>query len=370
MTASPQNPAGPVARGTPAGDVNVTTASHMRGEHMRAEIEEQPNRWLDLTVSQHEAIDSAADLIRTNNPELLVFAARGSSDHAAQYGQYLAHNLLNVPAMLATPSTFTAFGTALRFPRSVMLAISQSGESPDLLATVRATHLAGVPVITFTNNPDSSLAKLGDIHVALSAGPELSVAATKTYTAELLALYAVITQAASASWDDTLQSVQNVASAAARVFGDGGRVVSTWTERLMDAPRVLIVGRAYSMSTAKEGALKLMETSSIAASGWSAADAKHGPLGQVVPGTPVIFLTASPGGRESVESLVHDVNGLGGQPIILGSSFPGMSHHSLDPALIPLLEIIPLQQLALKLSVARGLDPDRPPGLLKVTQTH
>lgn len=347
---------------------SASTASP--GEHMQAEIAEQPDRWLEFTASQQETINSAATLIRTTSPELLVFAARGSSDHAAQYGQYLAHNLLKIPAMLATPSTFTAFGTALRFPQSVMLAISQSGESPDLLATVRATQHAGVPVIAFTNNSESSLAKLGDIHVALSAGPELSVAATKTYTAELLALYAVLTQAAGASSDDTRQSVNTVAAAAREVIRGGGPTVSTWTAQLSNTPRVLVVGRAYSMSTAKEGALKLMETNSIAASGWSAADAKHGPLGQVISGTPVIFLTASPGGRESVESFVDDVEGLGGQPIVLDSDFPGMSYQGLDPALIPLLEIIPLQQLALELAIARGLDPDRPAGLLKVTQTH
>lgn len=347
-----------------------TVAEHSPGEHMRAEIIEQPERWLDFVRSQREAIDSAAALIRTTDPELLMFAARGSSDHAAQYGQYLAHNLLHIPAMLATPSTFTAFGTALRFPRSVMLAISQSGESPDLLATVRATQGADVPVIAFTNNAESSLAQLGDAHLSLSAGPELSVAATKTYTAELLALYAVLRRAAGAREDDTLHAIHTVAEAAREVIDGGGALVTQWADQLIDAPRVLIVGRAYSMSTAKEGALKLMETNSIAASGWSAADAKHGPLGQVVPGIPVIFLTASPGGRESVESFVEDVSGLGGRPIILDSSFPGISHHDVDPALIPLLEIIPLQQLALTLSLARNLDPDRPAGLLKVTQTR
>lgn len=337
---------------------------------MRAEIAEQPDRWVDLAVSERASFDAAAAIIRTTDPELLVFAARGSSDHAAQYGQYLAQNLLRIPAMLSTPSTFTAFGTALRFPRSVMLAISQSGASPDLLETVRSTKESGVPVIAFTNDSGSALAALADVHVALSAGPELSVAATKTYTAELLALYAVLSRAAGASRDDSFESVLAVAAAATDVMEHGASVVETWREQLADASQVLVVGRGYSMSTAKEGALKLMETNSIAASGWSAADAKHGPLGQVVAGTQVIFLTASPGGRESVESLIDDVVELGGRAIMLDPSFPGISRPGLDRALIPLLEILPLQQLALELSLGRGLDPDRPAGLRKVTQTH
>lgn len=153
---------------------------------------------------------------------------------------------------------------------------------------------------------------------------------------------------------------------------------------LVDNDRVVIVGRAYSMSSAKEGALKLTETNSIAASGWSVADAKHGPLGQVIKGTPVILLTASPGGRESVESFVADVNGLGGRPIVIGSALssaetlsaaetlplPSLDWPGLEPQLIPLLEIIPLQQLALALALARNKNPDAPAGLLKVTQTH
>lgn len=346
------------------------TAAADPGALMRAEIAEQPDRWVDLAVSERASIEAAAAIIRATEPQLLVFAARGSSDHAAQYGQYLAHNLLRIPAMLSTPSTFTAFGTALRFPRSVMLAISQSGSSPDLLETVRSTKAAGVPVIAFTNDPDSPLAALGDVHVSLSAGPELSVAATKTYTAELLALHAVLSRAAGASRDEVFESVFAIASAAAEVLEHGAPVVETWRAQLADTSQVLVVGRGYSMATAKEGALKLMETNSIAASGWSAADAKHGPLGQVVAGTPVLFLTASPGGRESVESLVDDVVALGGRTIILDSSFPGMARPSLDPALLPLLEILPLQLLALELAIGRGLDPDRPAGLRKVTQTH
>jgi glucosamine--fructose-6-phosphate aminotransferase (isomerizing) len=348
------------------------------GAHMRAEIAEQPARWLDLIGQQREAIEAAASVIRDTAPELIVFAARGSSDHAAMYGQYLTHNVLGIPAMLATPSTVTAFGTQLRYPRTVMLAISQSGESPDLLDTVRATTRAGVPVIALTNNSASTLATLGDVHVALSAGIEHSVAATKTYTAELLALYAVLSRASNVSWEQLREHITVAAEAARALIAEGEPIVADLAGSLIDNDRVVIVGRAYSMSSAKEGALKLTETNSIAASGWSVADAKHGPLGQVIEGTPVILLTASPGGRESVESFVTDVRGLGGRPIVIGSTLvgaeslplPSLEWPTLQSALIPLVEIIPLQQLALALALARNKNPDTPAGLLKVTQTH
>lgn len=348
------------------------------GTLMAAEIAEQPDRWRDLVATERGALEAAAQLVRDTDPQLIMFAARGSSDHAAMYGQYLAHNVLGIPALLSTPSTVTAFGTELRYPRSLMLAVSQSGESPDLLDTVRATVRQGVPVVTFTNSRTSTLATLGDIHVPLSAGPELSVAATKTYTAELLALHLVLKLAAGQDWDSLEQQVLIAADVAASVIADIATDMSGLAELLVDADRVLVVGRGYSMSSAKEGALKLMETNAIAASGWSAADATHGPLGQVVPGTPVILLTASPAGRESVETFGAAAYELGGRVITVGTPMSDAAHHvrllgsehtDLDPALLPLIDVIPLQQLALDLARRRGKNPDQPIGLNKVTRT-
>ena len=143
------------------------------GARMRAEIAEQPDRWLDLLEGGSVALDAAAELLRRTEPELIVFIARGTSDHAAQYAQYLVHNALGVPAMLATPSTSTVYRRQLRQPSSVALAISQSGESPDLLAAVRDVRSAGRPVIGLTNNVDSSLAAIADAVVPLHAGAEL-----------------------------------------------------------------------------------------------------------------------------------------------------------------------------------------------------
>lgn len=349
------------------------------GAHMAAEIAEQPERWRDLLHAGRGALEAAAQLIRDADPALIVFAARGSSDHAAMYAQYFTHNVLGVPALLATPSTVTAFGSQLRYPASVTLAVSQSGESPDLLETVRAARHAGVPVVAFTNSEVDSLAALSDVHVPLSAGPELSVAATKTYTAELLALHLVIRLAAGEKWSALEQQVRVAAEIAESVIAGTAPEIARLAGTLQSADRVLVVGRGYSMSTAKEGALKLMETNAIAASGWSAADATHGPLGQVIPGTPVIALTASPDGRESVEAFARAAGDLGGRVIAVGGpvegaaehvSLPGIQGEELDPALLPLIEVLPLQQLALDLALGRGMDPDQPLGLAKVTKTR
>jgi Glucosamine 6-phosphate synthetase, contains amidotransferase and phosphosugar isomerase domains len=331
------------------------------GALMRAEIADQPRRWADLADLGRGDLEAAAALIRDRTPELMVFIARGSSDHAAQYGQYLAHNLLGIPGQLATPGTTTVYHREVRYPASVGLAISQSGESPDLLETVRAVQAAGVAVVGLANNPDSTLARLVDVHVDLHAGVEQSVAATKTYTAELLALYLLLGLASGSEWTELAASVAGVAAAAegliaAELAGPG--LIGS----LVHADKAMVIGRGYSMATAKEGALKLMETSRISASGWSATDATHGPLGQVVAGLPVIGFTSDPASRPSVVSFLSAAERLGAEVTRVEIECPW-------PELTPLLDVIPVQVAALRTSLAKGLDPDVPAGLAKVTQT-
>lgn len=342
------------------------------GELMRSEIAEQPECWAELATTQADSIRVAARLLAAPSTRLLVFAARGSSDHAAQYGQYLAHTTMRLPAMLATPASITIDGAHLRYPGAVMIAVSQSGESPDLLATVADAKLGGTPVIALTNNPSSQLAAMADVHVNLSAGPENSVAATKTYTAELLALLLILTKA-SAAPDIDLHALCHDARALLAV---ADKNVGQWGRDLGAGQRLLLVGRGTSMSSAKEGALKLMETCAVAASGWSAADATHGPLAQVVNGTPVITFAAG-SGRNSVTAFASLAAANGAKVISVLEGIPDavatwgagvVSRPS--PALAPLLEILPMQRVALELALQRGLNPDAPAGLRKVTLTH
>ena len=327
------------------------------GAHLRAEIAEQPDRWLELLECRRE-IDAAAERIRSVQPKMLVIAARGSSDHAGLYAQYLVHNVLGIPVQLATPSTTTIHGKAISYPPAAMIAISQSGASPDLIDTVRAARNAGLPVLAFTNAPESSLALSADTHVPLVAGEEQSVAATKTYMAELLALYLLISRIGGQDWPSIMERTSAAIADAQRALQTLPEAVTDAVEVLLGADRALVIGRGYSMATAKEGALKLTETSAIAASGWSAADATHGPLGQVVPGTPVVALTAAVEARESVTKFARAASQLGGRII----TFDTESFTTADKSLIPLVEILPLQYTALQLALRNqgcgwGLNP-------------
>lgn len=344
------------------------------GALMRAEIAEQPGRWSDLLTTGRAALERASELLREARPELVVFAARGSSDHAAQYGQYLVHQRLHVPAMLATPSSITQGAGHLSYPRSVMVAVSQSGQSPDLLATVTDARAGGVPVIAVTNDPSSALAGLADVHIDLGAGPERSVAATKTYTGEVLALRQLVM---GASGGPELDVDGLVASASAVLAAMDDQAIGA-AVGLDGADRVLVVGRGLSMGSAKEGALKLMETCAFAASGWSAADATHGPLGQVVEGATVLALTAGARSRDSVLDFARAAAAQGGRVVSVlddasldgfGDAWAGGVLSRPADDLVPLLEILPIQRVALELALRRGLDPDRPRGLRKVTLT-
>lgn len=343
------------------------------GARMRSEIAEQPDRWIRFAGEQSAGILAAAKVLTDSRPELLIFAARGSSDHAAQYAQYLAHSMLQVPAMLATPSSITVDSVRLAYPRSVIIAVSQSGESPDLLETVADARGRGVPVVAITNAPQSPLAALADVHVDIMAGAELSVAATKTYTSELLALLLVLTRAAGTRPVD----VHALAAGAWAVLGASEVEAADEASALAVADRLLAVGRGPSTSSAKEAALKLMETCAISASGWSAADATHGPLGQVVPGTPVLAFAAAPGGRRSVEDFVALATANGARVVSVLSPMEGVSSTwaedavgPLSGALAPLLEILPVQRVALEVALLKGRDPDAPQGLHKVTHTR
>jgi len=331
------------------------------GEWMRSEIAEQPQRWADLVADGHSDLVAAAELIRAEQPELLVFVARGSSDHAAQYGQYLAHNVLRIPGQLATPGTTTVYHSAISYPRSIGIAVSQSGESPDLLETVRSLRAAGVKVVGLTNDSASALASVVDVHVDLRAGVERSVAATKTYTAEVLALNLLLSLAAGEQWSTLERAADEAVLRASSLVADerGGPGMIGSLER---SDRAMLIGRGYSMASAKEGALKLMETCRFSASGWSATDATHGPLGQVVAGLPVIGFTTDPASRPSVMSFLDAAAGL-------GAEVHRVEIANVDSRLAALVEIIPVQATALRTALRKGLNPDLPVGLAKVTRT-
>ena len=336
---------------------------------MSAEIAEQPAVWRRLLTSGQ--FDSAAEQVRRRRPRMVLLAARGTSDHAALYAKYLVEVTQQVPAGLVSPSTMTAYGARPDLRDVLVFGISQSGGSPDLVQSLEVARAQGALTVAVTNNAGSELARVAEVHVDVLAGPERAVAATKSYTAQLLALYLL------------LHRVQGGSPEAAAALPDLGEEllrrapdIAAQAQRYRFAQRLVTTARGYSYPTAREAALKLMETSYVSAQAFSGADLMHGPLAIVDAQVPVLAVVADGPGGEAMRGVLPRLTGSGADVFTVGTHEavaestngivlpPGVPEE-----LSPILEILPFQQLAMHLAVARGEDPDAPRGLSKVTET-
>jgi glucosamine--fructose-6-phosphate aminotransferase (isomerizing) len=326
---------------------------------MAAEIAEQPDVLARLLRDGRAAAEQARVAIRSYRPRFAVFAARGTSDHAALYGKYLAEVHLDLPAGLASPSSVTVYGSRPDMHGVLFVAVSQSGESPDLVESLQVARQCGALTIGITNNGDSPLARAAHRHVDVLAGAERAVAATKSYTAQLLALHLVLGNA----------DPERVPEAAARTL-ENAEVAYGFAERFRGADRLVTTARGFSYPTAREAALKLMETSYLAAQAFSGADLLHGPLAMLDPEVPVIAMTTPGRGATAMQPVLERLAATAVDVLRVGPAegLP-VASDGVPESLLPILEILPLQQLAWRLALDRGGDPDQPRGLSKVTET-
>jgi glucosamine--fructose-6-phosphate aminotransferase (isomerizing) len=308
--------------------------------------------------------------LRELDPPLVVTCARGSSDHAATFAKYLIETHALTPVASYAPSISSIYGPAsLKLRGAVFLAISQSGRSPDILESARTAREAGALVIAIVNDEDSPLAELAEVVVPMLAGPERSVAASKSFIASLLALATIV-----ADWtqDGALHTALGQTAAVLR---------QAWTLEwspalapLTGSNSLFVIGRGLTLAIAQEAALKLKETCGLHAEAFSAAEVRHGPMAIVGTGFPVLLLAPDDRGREAFPSLARDFLARDACVIATGEAPPGVKSlpviPGLHPALAAIANIQSFYRLAAELSVARGLDPDRPPFLKKVTETQ
>lgn len=345
------------------------------GTLMAAEIAEQPAVWRRLVAASGADSDiaRAAALVRAYRPRFVLFVARGTSDHAALYAKYVAEIVHELPCGLVSPSTMTAYGARPDLSGVLMIGVSQSGGSPDLVQSLATAREHGALTLAVTNKADSPLASAAEAHVDIQAGPELAVAATKSYTAQLLALHLLLSAVKADA--DGATSIDALADAAEQlVAGDG--TVAELAQRYRFASRLVTTGRGYSYPTAREGALKLMETCYLSAQAFSGADLLHGPLAMIDPQVPVLAVAADGIGGGAMRQVFPRLAEQGADLFCVGSADAVAAADAgvvlparVPEALSPLLEIIPFQQLALHLAIARGQNPDAPRGLRKVTET-
>ncbi|HEY0803408.1 MAG TPA: SIS domain-containing protein [Pseudonocardiaceae bacterium] len=339
------------------------------GSLMAAEVAAQPAILADLYEHRSD-IAAVAARVAGRKPRFVLLAARGSSDHAALYAKYLIEVLLQLPAGLVSPSTTTLYGARPDLADVLWIAVSQSGGSPDLVEATEAAGKQGALTVAVTNTADSPLGGVAQLSVDVRAGKELAVAATKTYTATLLGLYLLI---------DAIHGGNGHAAADIGALAQStldGNDAEEAAQRYRFVDRMVTTARGYSLATALEASLKLAETSYLSARAYSGADLLHGPVAAVDSETGVLAITSQGKGGEAMRDVLSVVHGRGADILAIGSAAADVPAAMRLPVaasaeeVAPILEILPVQRLALALSLARGGDPDQPRGLSKVTRTR
>ncbi|MGI8827850.1 MAG: SIS domain-containing protein [Chloroflexota bacterium] len=338
---------------------------------MEAEVREQPEVFGRILAEGRPKIEGVARLLIDRRPRFVLFAARGTSDHAALYGKYLVETLLGLPAGLVSPSSFTVYDARAEMRDVLLVAVSQSGCSPDLLEPLMRAQAGGAVTLAITNAPESPLARAAEFHLDVLAGPERSVAATKTYTAQLLTLFLLIEAFAGRRVADPTM----LPSRARDVLAMEEKIAML-AVRYRFAEQILVTSRGYNYPTAREAALKLMETSYLVAHAFSGADLLHGPMAMIDKGFPVIAIVPpGPGGiailpvLESLSERGADTMVVGGETVTVRGTARLVLPEIGPEVMSPIAMILPIQLLALHVARQRGEDPDRPRSLQKITET-
>jgi glucosamine--fructose-6-phosphate aminotransferase (isomerizing) len=379
---------------------------------LRDEILEQPAVVERLIRESGPRIAAIAASISGRAIDTVVIAARGTSDHAAIYAQYVFGVRHRLPVALAAPSILSLYGVEPRFGRSLVIGISQSGASPDVVGIVAAARRQGAPTIAITNVAGSPLAAQSEFVIDLGAGEERAVAATKTYTAELAAIALLSAALRATSGGSRVDRSEKrpadggaagaVAEADARAQADVGGETSDDATALAAIPAAIsaallqedaarsaaqglaamasctILGRGFEYATVREWALKLKELAYVTADPYSAADFQHGPIALVEPKSAVLIVAPSGRGATDIATLVPRLASYGAELLVISDrdEVRALGRHALalptgvPEWLMPIVSIVPAQLFALHLAIARGADPEAPRHLTKVTATR
>ncbi|WP_148261203.1 SIS domain-containing protein [Conexibacter woesei] len=350
------------------------------GARMTAEMAEQP-AVLERLIARADAVGDAARTVAPRPFAGTTIVARGSSDHASVVGRYLLELATGRPVSLAAPSLHLLYGARVDYTGQLAIAVSQSGRTPEIVTTLRRLREAGACGLAITNDADSELAAAADALFALEAGEELAVPATKTVTAQLLA-FALLARGlagAGAAGGGAAGAIGSLPFSDADLAALPGAVAAVLADpeparraaaALSDATRLVVTARGLLYGAALEAALKLQETSAVAADAFSSADLRHGPIAIVGEGFPVLALSAPGPAQEDVAELVTTLRERGARVLTIACDDDAdLALPPVAEALAPIVAVVRAQQLARELALVRGRDPDAPAGLRKVTAT-
>ena len=346
----------------------------LKETHLYREIHEQPQVLGALIERELPHARELAAAMRERDVGLVVIAARGTSDNAARYANYLLGAMNGLVVGLATPSLFTIYQRPPRFGRALVLGISQSGKSPDIVAVLAEARRQGALTAAITNEVASDLAQQADHVIDLGAGMERSVAATKTYTSALLTI--ALLSACLADSSEMQAELERVHGAAAQTLGVEEQVASL-VQRYRYMRDCVVIGRGFNYATAFELALKLKELTYTMVEPYSSADFLHGPLAMIEHGFPAIIIAPSGAMQSELQEFMRTIRQRQAEVLAISddaetlalSDIPLRLPVGMPEWLSPITAIIPGQLLAMHLASIRDYDPDHPRGLRKVTET-
>jgi glucosamine--fructose-6-phosphate aminotransferase (isomerizing) len=342
---------------------------------MLDEIREQPEVLARTLSSELRHIEKFRTLMGRRKPRLVVLVARGTSDNAAQFGRYLIEITTGIPVSLAAPSVHTIYGARLNYKDALVIAVSQSGESTDTNEVLTQARKAGAVTVGVTNQPRSALARTAEHVFLVKAGREKSIAATKTYTSQLMILYLLAYALGAKIRIPDLEAIPDLAASALTLQSE----VSAMAERYRFMHHAVVAGRGLNYANAFEFALKLMETCYIVAQRFSSADFLHGPIAMIEPNFPLFLFTPSGPTLTSMQDMLTRLRDLKAETVVITDrrnlAAANLASRVISiPARIPEIYspipyILPAQLFAAALAVEKNLDPDRPRALTKITRT-
>ena len=341
---------------------------------MEKEIKEQPEVLKTCIEKNRAVLKQIGEAYKKANPTFAVVAARGTSDHAATFFKYLAGVYAGLPVDLAAPSVITAYNSAPNFKNALVIGVSQSGKAADVLSVIKTAKEQGAITIAITNFEDSPLAKEAEFHLNCSAGLEKSVAATKTYTSQLMLLsqiVAVITD--SKELAEKLDKVSGIVENILKDTSDIDKLVT----RYCFMNECFVLGRGFLYPAAMEAALKIQETSYVRARSYPVSDFHHGPFAMVNEGMPIFFIAADTKTDNDVCEMMDKAKGVGAEIIAITNKeeiakkadFSLMLPKEAEGEIAIFAAAVVSQMFACRLSVLKGNNPDSPRGLNKVTIT-
>lgn len=339
------------------------------------EILEQPEALENCLQYNRPIINQTVAAIKSCPVVSVIIAARGTSDHAAVYAKYMIEILTGIPVVLAAPSVFTLYHHALNMENSLVIGISQSGEAEDVLEVIKAANKQGAPTIGITNNPESPIAEEANFHLYCASGPEKSVAATKTFTAQI---YLIAQLIAHLTHDEVLIRDLGQVPSLVRETLKISDTIKQKVERYRFMNECFVLARGINYAIALESALKIQETTYVRAKAYATSDFHHGPFAMIERNMPVIVFAPEGPSLKDVIEMIGKIKNAGAELIIVSNNdealnkgdcsieIPGISNDFITP----FLNVTVSQMFACSLAISKGLNPDAPRGLNKVTITR